>query len=497
MRHLETVHPVLYEINTRVWLNQLSQKHEKPITLDNVPGEEIDALAALGFDLIWLMGVWKTGPLAREIAGNHPAMLEIYRRILPDFTPEDVAGSPYAVAEYHVEASLGGDSALAGFRERLARRGIGLILDFVPNHLSIDHPWTRSHPEYFIPAHEGEDPSAFFEVETPTGKKRLMHGRDPNFPSWTDTVQINYRHPDAIAAMKTQLRAIAEMCDGLRCDMAMLVLADVFHKTWGKKNDGLGLVPESYQFWPEALQTVKLNHPLFIFIAEAYWDREYDLLQMGFNYAYDKRMYDRQMSGDIEGLEAHLSGDPDYLERCLHFLENHDEPRLATVEPVARQKAMMVMAATIPGLTLFHHGQLEGRRIQYPVQLQRWAEEPGDTDAKIFYTRLLHALEHPAFQSGRWVRFEVKPVWTGNQSYRRMFVHFWQNEDRGGLLVAVNLASTPSQAFAVGDLGGGETVQLADLMSHEHYRRDCEEIRQGGLYLELQGWGVNIFTVKP
>ena len=497
MRHLETVHPVLYEINTRVWMNELSRTYGKTITLDQVPGTEIDRLASLGFDLIWLMGVWKTGPLAREIAENCPEMLETCREILPDFTPDDISGSPYAIAEYKVEPSLGGPAALTEFRERLARRGIGLILDFVPNHLSVDHPWTRTHPEYFIPASENNDPGAFFTVETDTKTHRLMHGKDPHFLPWTDTVQINYRHPGAIAAMKKQLCEIAEMCDGLRCDMAMLLLADVFHKTWGEQNSGLGLVPDSYQFWPEALQTVKLNHPLFLFIAEAYWEREYDLLQMGFNYAYDKRLYDRQFANDIEGIDAHLNGSMDYLERCVHFLENHDEPRLAMAEPRERQNAMMILTSTIPGLTLFHHGQLEGRRIHYPVQLNRWTDEKPQRDVEKFYTDLLHALENPAFQKGQWIRFEVKPVWTGNQSCRRMFVHFWKNDHRGGLLVAVNLADTPSQAFAIGDLGRSETVQLTDTMSLEHYRRDCEEIRNGGLYLELQAWGYNIFTVRP
>ncbi|MCB0202863.1 MAG: alpha-amylase, partial [Anaerolineae bacterium] len=133
--------PVLYEINTWVWLVELSRQAGEKITLANVPDGELDRLASYGFDGVWLMGVWQRSPDGWQVALEHPGLQGEYRKALPDFARQDVVGSPYSVFDYEVDAALGGDEGLRVFRQRLQERGILLMLDFVPNHLAIDHRW--------------------------------------------------------------------------------------------------------------------------------------------------------------------------------------------------------------------------------------------------------------------------------------------------------------------------------------------------------------------
>ena len=143
-------HPVIYEINTWVWLSELARKYQRPVNLATVPPEEWEAIAAYGFDAVWFMGVWERSPAGIEISMRNPGLLEDFRRALPDFAAEDNVGSPYCVRRYVVDEHLGGPPGLAAARRLLRERGLRLILDFVPNHVAPDHPWVFEHPEYFV-----------------------------------------------------------------------------------------------------------------------------------------------------------------------------------------------------------------------------------------------------------------------------------------------------------------------------------------------------------
>src|SRR5690349_12135483 len=132
---------LIYEVNTRCWLRQLSLQAGQALHLGAIPGAELERWSRLGFTHIWLMGVWPTGPKARACYLNHPDTARHLRELLPDWTDKDVPGSPYSVAKYQVPSVLGGEQGLQKFRERLHQRGMKLILDFVPNHLGLDHPW--------------------------------------------------------------------------------------------------------------------------------------------------------------------------------------------------------------------------------------------------------------------------------------------------------------------------------------------------------------------
>ena len=202
------------------------------LDLATVPEQEWDAIADQGFDAVWFMGVWERSPAGIGISMRNDGLLQDFRRALPDFAPEDNVGSPYCVRRYVVDEHLGGPEGLAAARRHLAQRGLRLILDFVPNHVAPDNPWVSDHPEYFIQGSAEDarsDPGSFIEC----GGKVFACGRDPYFPAWPDVLQLNAFHPGLRQAVIETISEIAEQCDGIRCDMAMLMLNAIFERTWG------------------------------------------------------------------------------------------------------------------------------------------------------------------------------------------------------------------------------------------------------------------------
>jgi glycosidase len=227
-------YPALYQINTRVWLTELSRALGRRATLDDVPDAELDRLAAMGFDWVWFLSVWQTGPAAQAISRANPEWRHEFAETLPDLKDEDIAGSGFAIQSYTVHRDLGGAAALARLRQRLQKRGLKLLLDFVPNHMALDHPWIDGYPDYFVRGSENDlahSPRNYCRVQTRNGPLVFANGRDPYFDGWPDTLQLNYGNPDLQQAMIGELESIAEQCDGVRCDMAMLVLPDVFERT--------------------------------------------------------------------------------------------------------------------------------------------------------------------------------------------------------------------------------------------------------------------------
>ena len=344
--------PSLYQINTRVWLTELSIALGRPATLDDIPDAELDRLAELGFDWIWLLSVWQTGPAAQAISRANPQWRREFAETLPDLREEDIAGSGFAIQDYTVHRDLGGAAALAGLRQRLRERGLKLMLDFVPNHMAPDHPWIDEHPEYFVQGSETDlarSPQNYCRVQTKNGPLVLAYGRDPYFDGWPDTLQLNYGNPELQQAMIGELERIAGQCDGVRCDMAMLVLPEVFERTWG--------IP-TQPFWPTATQRVRDRVPGFCFMAEVYWDLEWTLQQQGFDYTYDKRLYDRLRDGHARPVREHLRAELDYQNQSARFLENHDEPRAAATFPPEVHEAAAVITFLSPGPAFLSPGTI-------------------------------------------------------------------------------------------------------------------------------------------
>ncbi len=483
--------PLIYEVNAWVWLNELSRRQSRRIDLGSIPHEEWDAIAGLGFDAVWLMGVWERSPAGMEIARYKQGLEPEFRRVLPDYSPSDVPGSPYCVHRYRVDQELGGERGLAGARAALEDRDLRLVLDFVPNHVAPDHPWLLEHPEYFVRGDAEDaarDAQAFYEY----GGNVFARGRDPYFAPWPDTAQLNAFSPALRGAFVETLNGIAEHCDGVRCDMAMLMLNDVFERTWGERAG----VPPSTEIWADVIGAVKRSHPDFLFIAEAYWDREWQLQQLGFDYCYDKRLYDRLVHDSPESVRLHLLADAGYQKKLVRFLENHDEPRAAATFAEPKERAAAVAIMTLPGAKLIYEGQLEGRKVKLPVQLGRRPEEPLNTELRDFYRRLLNEAARDLPVDGEWKLCE-RTGWPDNGSYQNIVTWCDRNGGRRRLTI-VNLSDSSSQArvrLPWDDLGG-KSWRLTDELSGVVYERDGGEMRDPGLFVDLGPWGFNVFDVR-
>lgn len=488
--------PVVYEINAWVWLQELSRAAGGPVSFAGVPQAELERLADLGFDGIWLMGVWRRSAGGRRVAREHPGLQEEFRRALPDYAPEDVVGSPYCVADYVVDESLGGDAGLADLRRRLDRLGLRLMLDFVPNHLAVDHHWVQKHADRLV--HSGAqaaaaEPGNWF---VPTGRddapRAFAHGRDPCFSGWTDTVQIDYRRPAARRAMAEILLSIAERCDGARCDMAMLVTREVFGRTWGGEFE-----PPRAEFWPAAITDLRARHPGFITLAEVYWDMEWELQQQGFDYTYDKRLYDRLLAGDAAAVRSHLVADMAFQSRLARFVENHDERRAAEAFGLERSRAAAVLALTLPGFRLFHEGKLDGCRVKLPVQLGRRPVEEAVPGLADFYRRLLAAIRHPVFHDGHWRLVDPREGRPGDDSHRHVVAHRWGHGDDARLVV-VNLSSEAARCRLPFDDAGlaGRGWRFRDLLGGAEWSQGGDELAHAGLFLDMPGHGHHVFDIR-
>jgi hypothetical protein len=488
-------HPLLYQLNTRVTLGELARAIGKPATLDDVPDAALDRLRDASFDWVWLLGIWRPSPSARSVSRSDSKIQDELRRELPDMREEDVVSSPFAVRAYEVSPEWGGEGAIDRLRRRLAQRGLRLMLDFVPNHVALDHPWVDEHPEYFIagtPEDLEREPHNFVRVLSRGREKILAHGRDPYFPGWPDTLQLDYRRPAVRLAMTRELERITRRCDAVRCDMAMLVLPEIFERTWGR----LDPPPEpsaASSFWPAAIAAVKKERPDFVFMAETYWDLEWTLQQEGFDFTYDKRLYDRLRSGPARTVREHLLADPDYQRRSVRFLENHDEPRAAATFPPEKHRAAAIVTYCVPGLRLFHDGQLEGRQSHVSMHVGRRRPEGTNPELRAFYDRLIACLSRPEFHSGDFRLHVCQRAWSDNASSDDLIVFSW-SLPRSRLLVAVNYAPHRSQGYVRFDfpVPGGRVI-LADRLSSERHERGGHELIERGLYLDLPAWGYNIF----
>lgn len=500
-----TAHRSLYEIDTRAWLGALGRRDGRPasLTLDQVPDADLDRLAAVGFDWVWLLGVWRTGRVGREVSLSHPDWVRHYREVLPDFHAADVAGSPFAVQAYEVAPRFGGDDALRHVRARLRDRGVRLMLDFVPNHTARDHPWVAARPEFYVQGADADlarEPHNFARAETRHGPRVLAFGRDPYFPGWPDTFQLNYRHPALRAAMADELTRAADHCDGLRCDMAMLALPDVFLSTWGDRARPVdGAAPDDSPFWPAAIARLRASHPETYLLAEVYWGLERSIRDQGFDAAYDKDLDDRLRARDAPAVRDHLRDDPDAQRRSARFLENHDEPRAAAAFPPDVHRAAAVLTYLCPGLRFFHEGQLEGRAVRPSVHLDRRPDDPTDPALASFYARLLDVLKRPEPRLGRWRLLDCREAWPGNPTGDQYLAFLWDGPGSARLLVAVNYGPTQGQCFVPVPFGESpvSSLRFRDLLGPAVHDRDGPDLSSRGLYLDLPAWGLHVFSVEP
>jgi len=480
--------PLVYQLDARVSLAQHSRKTGRRITLEDLPDEEeFETWSNYHFDAVWFMGVWETGERSRSLALNKHPLIDEWKGVLANWTPADVIPSPFSVARYSVAEALGGEVALAKFRERLARRDIKLILDFVPNHTAPEHEWVKTNREFYIAIpkdrHQEMDKAAYCRTED---GEHLGCGRDPNSPPWSDTLQLNFANADLRRALITVLRRIATQCDGVRCDMAMLMLKDVFNGIWGKLAGEM-----TAEFWDVAIAEVKEIAPDFLFVAEAYWGTELHLQRLGFDFTYDKRLYDMILRGDLTAAKRHLGVNSEFARKLVRFTENHDESRAAAAF-AANNKAASLLTLTLTGLRLIHEGQLEGLRLKQSLYLARRFEEEPDCDVRLFYDRLLGIINNPAITQG-----DFHPIDLKGEGADAVIAFERRYGDEGRIMTVVNLCEHGGEVFfstdAFAQIGSYREMEI---VSTELTRSPQFDLWPGGVTLRLRAHEGLVLVVR-
>ena len=489
---------LMFEVNTRYWLYQLRNKYDSSLSLATIPQIEIDSIAE-NFDWVWLMGIWDHSKIDRNFLQSHPGLITETDHALKDWTNEDIIGSPYSIVSYSIHPILGSEADFVNLKQRFNDAGLKVMVDFVPNHYGFHTPHAIEHPEYFI--NLDNEPAKdqlhlFHKLETTSGTKWIALGKDPYFAPWDDTFQVNIRNPETRKFMISELRSIAKISDGVRCDMAMLVNNEIVEKTWGWLiNDAWKPLKE--EFWSQAISEIKALYPDFVFMAEVYWDLEWKLLQMGFDYAYDKRLYDRFVASNISELHAHLSADLTYQTRMCRFIENHDEPRALAVMEERQSLAAAAMIMTLPGITLLHHGQLSGNRIKIPVQLRRKTKEEKVERLYRKYMQLIRYSKNVIPQEAIWHQNDIGPA--SELPSDSLFSWTWQTQVKIFVIV-VNYA--PHEADGMVQLNtkhpifNHDYLDFVDNYNDEHYDWFSNDIKKHGLYVKLEDYGYHLFSIE-
>ena len=369
----------IFELNCRTW-----QSFEK------ISDVHLTDLVELGFDTLWLMGVWQISEASKRVS-------RVFRK--------DFDGSPYAVPNYSLNPLLGGEPGFLDLKKRANKRGLRILVDFVSNHTALDSPWISENPDHFILSNPDVRPQSAAEFFLHPCGQMVAFGRDPYFPPWTDTAQLDYSNPALRQRMVERLIRISQLADGVRCDMAMLVLKNHIKTHW------FPMASETWfdtrmpgEFWDEAISKVKVLRPDFAFLAEVYWDKEEELLRLGFDGVYEKRLYDGLVARNPDLVEARLRRPDDVLKRSVVFIENHDEARAAAVFTTEENLAASALICSLPGSILIHQGQIEGFQERLPVQLLKAThEEPVNTRVLDGYKRILKLSKDPVLAGGDFV----------------------------------------------------------------------------------------------
>jgi len=475
-------HPILYEISTRPWLLELSQKYKRTITkLTDIPLGEFDTLKKNGIEIVWMMGVWKLGTYGVELDRKAD-----YSGVLPGWTKADVIGSPYAITEYVCNPEIGTNADLKWLKSELNRRGMKLMLDFVPNHSAVDAPTAKSKPILYMRAPKGEKNPKRYTADG------LAYGKDPYFDPWMDVLQWNYWESETRNFMKSNLMTVLSLADGVRCDMAHLMLNDVFSKTWKRELDSWGYKRPDKEFWETAISSARAKYPKAIFLAEVYEDWQIEkLYQLGFTYTYDKVLLDKLKGSPYEVNDYIHYKTEAYWGHAAHFVENHDEERVVASMGGNKDKAMAAgtIAATIGGMIFINHGQWSGYRNKLDVHLRRKAYEDEDYNVKNYYQRLMTVIQDPAFT-------DVNYYFVYNMSGQKAgdFIAYIRESSKTHFLIVVNYSdNTGCAEVPIYNIKGSGNRKIYEMISSVEYTRNVDDIRNRGLTVCLGPWQSQIF----
>jgi hypothetical protein len=278
----------------------------------------------------------------------------------------------------------------------------------------------------------------------------------------------------------------------------MLLLTDVFAETWRDFPSPAPAGP--VEFWSTAIRSVKAVAPDFLFLAEVYWDLEARLQSLGFDYTYDKRLYDYLVYQNFPEASRHLKNlSSEFINASAHFLENHDEPRIASILSLPEHRTAALSILGLPGLRLLHEGQLVGARLRTPVQLARRPDEPVQPEIVEMYETLLAALQGAAVGRGKGEVLKARPAWPENPTADNYLIVQWQLVPEEFDLVVVNFAAHRSQCYAPLSIPNlmQHNWRLSDLLGDETHERRGDDLQNHGLYLDTPAHSAQLFHCHP
>ena len=541
-----------------VWLDQLSRSYGIPITrLDQIPDAELDRLASWGFSGLWLIGLWERSPASqriKQICGN----------------PEAIA-SAYSLYDYEVAGDLGGWDALANLRERAARRGIRLASDMVPNHTGICSRWVIQHPDWFVqtdyppfPTYQfnGEDLSCdgnvciqiedgywskhdaavvFRYYDRRTGRARyIYHGNDGTSIPWNDTAQLNYLIPEVREAVIRTILHVARNFQIIRFDAAMTLAKKHYQRLWFPLRGHGGGVPSRaehgmskeefdavfpVEFWREVVDRVAAEAPGTLLLAEAFWMMEgYFVRTLGMHRVYNSAFMNMLKTEENykyrHTIKNVLEFNPEVLKRFVNFMNNPDEK--TAVEQFGSQDKYFgacVLLATMPGLPMFGHGQIEGFHEKYGMEYRRayWDEQVDEGLVRGHELWIFPLLRRRWLFSGS-ENFMLYDFHFCDSINENVFAYSNRAGDQHSLVLYHNSFSTAagwikeSTGFAAKNSGnepeicrttlgtalgltGEEGVFCAfrDYITGLTYLRNAAELYECGLYVELKEYQYYVF----
>lgn len=550
---------VLLAKQTYVWLDQLSKKYGWHIyRLDQVPDEELDEMRERGITGLWLIGVCqrsKASKTIKHITGN-----------------PDAIASAYSLYSYDIAWEIGGQEALDNLKSRAAARGIRMASDMVPNHMAIDSKWVIEHPDWFLSLPHPPFPNASFDgpdlcddprvgvflengyyskteasvvfrrYDYETGENRyIYHGNDGTAIPWNDTAQLDYLKPEVREAVMQTILHVARQFPIIRFDAAMTLAKRHIHRLWfpapGSGGDipsraGRGVSAEAFdalmpnEFWREVVQRVGEEVPDTLLLAEAFWMMEgFFVRTLGmhrvYNSAFMNMLRDEKNAEYRLTLKNTLEFDPDILGRFVNFMNNPDEK--TAVEQFGKADkyfGVCTLLATLPGLPMFGHGQIEGYAEKYGMEYPRayWNEVP-DVGFIEHHKRAIFPLLHKRYLFAGSANFTLYDFWNGD-GFVDEDVYAYSNRagNERALVVFNNRYSNASGwikssvGFAQKNSDGSKTMMQRDFAnamgisnnarhwtifrentSGLEYLRPSQELSEKGLFVELGPYGHQVF----
>ncbi len=536
--------------NSFVWLNQLSRQYQRPIDrLDQIPDETLDELARWGFTGLWLIGLWERSDASRRIkqlCGN-----------------PDAVSSAYSLARYNIAERLGGESAYYNLSQRCGQRGIRLASDMVPNHMGIDSDWVYDHPDWFVqrdqspfPGYTFGDPDlsqnprvsihledhyysrsdasvVFKRYDHNTGQTAyIYHGNDGTSMPWNDTAQLNYLNPVVREAVIQTILDVARKFPIIRFDAAMTLAKKHYQRLWFPQPGTGGDIPSRAdsamtkadfdaampeEFWREVVERVAKEVPDTLLLAEAFWLMEgYFVRTLGMHRVYNSAFMHMMRNEENEKyrllIKNTLAYDPQILKRYVNFMNNPDEK--TAVEQFGKGDkyfGICAVMATMPGLPMFGHGQVEGFSEKYGMEYYRpyWDESP-DQDLIRQHQRVIFPILHRRrifadvenfmlydfFVPGGWVDENVFAYSNCKDGQAALVVfHNKYGSTSGWIHTSVpylqkhgaESSMRQRNLFEALQLSGGpnDFVLFRDEVSKLTFIRSLQEIKDRGLYFEL------------